>query len=92
MGNPSLFLCRSADERAAEVDADGELKLTKETCSYESFPGRLSPVDDAILAYDRFQNHNGKRNVVTTSGRILTLSEEEFQRRIEAQKKRVKGE
>ena len=82
---PKLFLCPEGHESEAEVDEDGRILLTEETCGYEIANRRIKNTAlNKILMYDKHP-HGGGRNVLMTDASIQFMQEAEFQRRLAAE-------
>jgi len=81
-----LFVCPSAE--ADKKAWERMKKLTIASCSYGWVSGlTVNSPPDFILAYDKSAGfHGGRRNVLFVDGRVETLSEEEFQKRMAEQK------
>jgi hypothetical protein len=90
---PDLFICPASPYVPSEPGADGKFRLDAEHSSYEMVPWRLSPGDpeDALVAFDREPWHAGGRDVVFLDNSAEFLTEAEFGKKLEADRKRFAG-
>lgn len=85
-----LLICPNGPPEPQEI-VEGQPPFEDFPSSYELVPWKLpsSARVDAILAFDRGLYHCAGRHVVFTDGSVRWLEEEEFQTRLEADRRRL---
>jgi len=85
-----LLICPNGPPEP-QVIVEGQPPSEELPSSYELVPWKLpsSALADAILAFDRGLYHSGGRHFVFTDGSVQWLEEAEFQKRLEADRRRL---
>ena len=70
---PEMFVCPKGSDQKPRVE-NGKVVLTNDTCSYEIVPWRVrNTAMEAILIYDKWPCHDGKRNVVFLLAIVMSV-------------------